>query len=69
MITVLTSIFSGLLKALISPLLFIWSGVNLAKRKAAERGVQDANDANKRREEIRGLDDTDLDDRLRKSQR
>ena len=69
MIAVLTSIFSGLLKALISPLLFIWSGVNLAKRKAAERGVQDANDANKRREEIRGLDDTDLDDRLRKSQR
>ena len=69
MITVLTSIFSGLLKALITPLLFVWSGVNLAKRKAAERGVQDANDANKRREEIRGLDDTDLDDRLRKSQR
>jgi NhaP-type Na+/H+ or K+/H+ antiporter len=69
MIAVLTSIFSGLLKALITPLLFVWSGVNLAKRKAAERGVQDANDANKRREEIRGLDDTDLDDRLRKSQR
>ena len=69
MIAVITSIFSALLKALITPLLFVWSGVNLAKRKAAERGVQDANDANKRREEIRGLDDTDLDDRLRKSQR
>jgi NhaP-type Na+/H+ or K+/H+ antiporter len=69
MIAVLTSIFSGLLKALITPLLFVWSGVNLAKRKAAERGVQDANDANKRREEIRGLDDDDLDDRVRRSQR
>ena len=69
MITVITSIFSALLKALISPLLFIWSGVNLEKRKAAERGVQDANDANKRREEIRGLDDDDLDDRVRRSQR
>ena len=69
MIAVITSIFSALLKALITPLLFVWSGVNLAKRKAAERGVQDANDANKRREEIRGLDDDDLDDRVRRSQR
>jgi len=68
MITVLTSIFSALLKALITPLIFIWSGANLAKRKAAERGVREANDANKRREELRTSSDDDLDDRLRKSQ-
>jgi len=69
MITVLTSIFSGLLKALITPLLFVWSGVNYAKRKAAERGNQEANDANERREELRASSDDDIDDRLRKSQR
>ena len=69
MTTVLTSIFSALLKAVITPLLFMWAGVNYAKRRAAERGNQEANDANERREEIRGLDDDDLDDRLRKSQR
>ena len=68
MTTVLTSIFSALLKAIITTLIFIWSGANLAKRKAAERGNKEANDANERREGLRASRDDDIDDRLRKSQ-
>jgi hypothetical protein len=69
MITALATILSGLLKALIAPFLFMWAGVNYAKRRAAERGVHAAHKANKRREEIRGLNDDDLNDRVRRSQR
>ena len=69
MITALATILSGLLKALAAPFLFLWAGVNYAKRRAAERGVHEAREANKRREEIRGLNGATLDDRVRRSQR
>jgi 5-bromo-4-chloroindolyl phosphate hydrolysis protein len=64
----LTALLGAILKALITPLLLIWAGMNHAKAKSAQAGVDDGKAATKRREELRGLNDKDLDTRLRDSQ-
>jgi len=54
-------------KAIIVPLAFFSLGTGWLRRRLAEKGVERAKQQNARREELAGLDDDDLDQRMRRS--
>ena len=56
-----------LLKAIVVPTMFFWTGIGWLRRRIAERGIDRAISQNARREELVGLDDDDLDQRMRRS--
>jgi|TARA_Y100000310_G_scaffold205280_1_gene205634 hypothetical protein len=66
-----TQFFVGLtaklLKAIVVPAMFFWMGIGWLRRRIAERGIDRATSQNARREELAGLDDDDLDQRMRRS--
>ena len=68
-----TQFFVGLVakiaKAIAIPVLFFKAGSGWLRRRLAERGVKNANEHNALREELHGLTDDELNERMRDAQK
>jgi len=63
----LAEIITGLAKALIGPVVALFAGKWWSDTRKARDAISEARSTNERREDVSGLDDDDLDERLRKS--
>jgi len=63
----LAEVIAGFAKAILGPVVAFFAGKWWSDTRKAQDAVSEARNANKRREDVSGLDDDDLDGRLRRS--